>query len=215
MSEPGGPLSVEEVLEGFRRRALADEALRWGLRAAIGICGWGIALLIASRIWPIASALAIWGAGAAGLVAAAGVGWMRNRPDLGRVARTADARLGLAERLASAHAFAAVAANGRPGTGEPGELPALLEADALAHTAGRHPGEAYPIRRHRPSALIAGSSALALVVLAFLPNPMDAVVAQRRADQATVKDITSQLRRQEEAVQCRMPRMWPVLPPLP
>jgi cell pole-organizing protein PopZ len=199
MSEPDRPLSVQGVLEGFRHRALADEALRWGLRAAIGVCGWGIALLVASRIWPIASALAAWGAGAAAIAAAAGVGWMRNRPDLGRVARTTDARLGLAERLASAHAVA-VAAASEPGAGEPGELPARLEADALAHSAGRHPGEAYPIRRHRPSALIAGGSALALVVLAFLPNPMDAIVAQRRADQATVKDITSQVRKQEEAV---------------
>jgi len=203
MSEPDRPLSVRGVLEGFRRRALADEALRWGLRATIGVCGWGAALLMASRIWPIGSVLALWGAGAAGIVAAAGVGWMRSRPDLGRVARTADARLGLAERLASAHAFAGAsgaAGAAAPGAGEAGGLPALLEADALAHAAGRQPGEAYPIRRHRPSVLIAGSSALALVVLAFLPNPMDAVVAQRRADQATVKDITSQVRKQEEAV---------------
>src|SRR4029077_1049293 len=155
MSEPGGAVSVRRVLESFRRRALADEALRWGLRAAIGVSAWGVALLIASRIWPIASALAIWGAGAAGLVAAGGLGWMRGRPDLGRVARTADARLGLAERLASAHAFAGPAGAGgaaEPGAGEAGELPALLEADALAHAAGRDPGEAYPIRRHRPSA---------------------------------------------------------------
>jgi hypothetical protein len=190
MSETGGPVTVQRVLEGFRRRALADEALRWGLRAAVAVFGWGVLLLAASRIWPIASALTIWGAGAAGLVLAAAAGWIRSRPDLGRVARTTDARLGLAERLASALAFA----------GEPGELPALLQTDALARAAGRRPAEAYPIRRHRPSALIAGTSALALVVLAFLPNPMDAVLAQRRADKATVRDITSQLRKQEEAV---------------
>src|ERR1700716_840147 len=109
MSERDRPGAVQTVLEGFRRRALADEALRWGLRAAVGVCSWGIVLLIASRIWPIATALTIWGAGAAGVVAGAGVGWMRGRPDLGRVARTTDARLGLAERLASALAFAGFA----------------------------------------------------------------------------------------------------------
>jgi len=182
------PRALETLLQGFRRRALADEALRWSLRAVIAAGAWGIVLSVAARIWPIERAAQIWDAGAVALVLSALIGWVRSRPDLAHVARTADARLGLAERLASALAFA----------GDPAELPAMLRADALARASARRPGDAYPAGRHRPSALVAGTSALALIVLASLSNPMDSVLAKRRADQAAVNTITSQLKKTQE-----------------
>ena len=63
MNEPAEVPALHTVLAGFRRRAIADEALRWSLRAAIAVCGWGLVMLIVSRIWPIAGAVGIWTAG--------------------------------------------------------------------------------------------------------------------------------------------------------
>jgi hypothetical protein len=183
--------ALESLLVPLRRRALADRGLRSGLFAAAAIGAWGVVILIAARIWPFATAPAAWGLGAAALAVGAGVWWARRRPTLMAVARTTDARLGLAERLASALAFA----------GAPGELPALLRADALSRARSLRPADAFPAGAHKRRALIAGAAVLAMGVLAVVPNHENTVLAQRQADQATVRSIRSEIARQARAVQ--------------
>ncbi len=90
------------ALAPFYRRARADSAVRWGL-AAVG--GWAIAvclLLAWSKLYPTGDVgLVAVVIGACALVIASAA-WAWRRPSLVQVARLADARLDLDERLASA-----------------------------------------------------------------------------------------------------------------
>ncbi|MGH9074425.1 MAG: hypothetical protein ACRDZQ_09965, partial [Acidimicrobiales bacterium] len=145
------------VLRRLRRRALLDSGLVWGLRGTGAAATVAVAVLVWSRLRPephaaLALAAAVL---AAALVALAG--WARTRPDLTRVARVADARLGLDERLATALAFAS----------DPGELPARLLDDAGARSADLPPGRAFPLRRHRRLGLVAAAAVVVAAGLAL------------------------------------------------
>ncbi|MCC7163350.1 MAG: hypothetical protein IT331_12720 [Anaerolineae bacterium] len=134
--------------------------------------------LLLSRIVPIENYLWI----AAAIVGVWFISWLGysalHRRTTFQVAQRADAELGLRDRLATALALS------RPGaTISASSDPALVGRqgqDALAHLQRIEPREAFPIRLDRR---LVGAALIALVaigVLLFLPNPMDAVIAGRR-----------------------------------
>ena len=107
---------------------------------------------------------------------AACTGWASRKPTLLEVARVADARLGLDERLASALCFA----------GAPGGMQVRLQADAVARAGTRRPAEAFPLRRHSRLAATTGAALLVAAVFVVTPNPQAATLARRAADQAAL-----------------------------
>jgi hypothetical protein len=172
------PPELEAVLRPLRRRALADLAVRSGL---FGLAGWGgaTALLFAwakASPTPDAGLVAgLLGAAAAALSAAA---WALRRPGDAQVARVADARLRLSERLASALCFA----------DSLGEMETRLRRDAVERAGARRAGEAYPLSRHRRLAAVGLVAVVATASLAFTPNPQSGVLARRAADSLVLSE---------------------------
>ena len=178
MPRRGAPATLESplarVLAPLRRRALGDSAVRW---AFLALAGWAVAvsvLLAWSKVSPTDHVgLIAAGLGGLAFLMAAGA-WAFRRPTVLEVARVADARLHLDERLASALFYAAA----------PGEMEARLRADAVGMASRRTPAEAFPLRRHRDLVAVALAMALVAVLLAITPNPQSATLARQSADRA-------------------------------
>jgi hypothetical protein len=169
---------LDRVLIPLYRRALGDSALRWGLLA---VAGWAAAvsvLLAWSKLSPTSDVALI--AAVLGVAAAliAGGSWTLRRPNVVDVARVADARLDLSERLGSALFYAHA----------PGAMEARLRADAVGAASRFRPAQAFPLRRHRHLVAMALTIALVAVLLAVTPNPQAASLARQVADrQATAQ----------------------------
>ena len=164
------------ALVPLRRRAFGDSAIRFAL-LAVGSWAGAVCLLLAwSKVRPTGNVAFIAGCLGAGAVLVGCTAWAVRRPGIVEVARLADARLGLDERLASALCFA----------GAPGDMEARLRADA-ARAALRHkPAEAFPLGRHQRLAITATVAGLVAVTLAVTPNPQASALARRAADEAVV-----------------------------
>ena len=170
------PAELGPALGPLRRRAYLDSALRWALLA---LTAWGAAtalVLAWSKLSPTANTGIIAGALGACAVLGAVAGWAVQRPSPLQVARVADARLGLHERLASALYFAS----------EPDDMHRRLRADAAKRAKQHRPADAFPLRRHGRRALALGASAAVVAALAFTPNPQASALARRSADQAVL-----------------------------
>ena len=63
-------------------------------------------------------------------------------------------------------------------------MDAMLRRDALEKAARARLAAAYPVGLRRGEVMLTAAVAIAAVGLVLLPNPMDQVLAQRRADQA-------------------------------
>ena len=173
--------TLDGLLTALRRRALGDSAVHWALLA---LAGWAAAvslLLVWSKLTPtghvtlIAAALAV----LAALVT--GAAWARRRPTVLQVARVADARLDLDERLASALFYADAS----------GDMEARLRADAIRAATRYKPAQAFPLRRHRDLIAVALAVALVAVLLAVTPNPQSETLARQAAN----REATAQARR--------------------
>ena len=166
------------VLVPLRKRALADSAIRWALRA---LGGWAVATaglltwskfqlitdvpLVTLSLGPLAALLALGG-------------WLAHRPTTPEVARVADARLDLKERLSSALCF----------IGSQDEMAELLRADAVACAREHQPRDAYPVSAHRRLAAVVLAAVLAVGVLLASPDPQAGALARRVADQAALAE---------------------------
>ena len=173
--------TLDGVLTALRRRALGDSAVRWALLA---VAGWAAAvslLLVWSKLTPTGHVTLI--AGALGVLAAlaTAAAWALRRPTVFQVARVADARLDLDERLASALFYADAS----------GDMEARLRADAIRAATRYKPAQAFPLRRHRDLVAVALAVALVAVLLAVTPNPQAATLAR----QAASREATAQARR--------------------
>jgi len=134
--------------------------------------------------WLAWTPLALW------FVLVPGYGLLRPLPP-SRVARRADAEMGLRDRLATALEL---------GHGDlersrrfDAALVASQQSDALSVARSLDPGRAFPLRwPTRPLALAAGCLTAALL-LAYLPNPMDAILAERAAVAAAAEEQAEQL----------------------
>ncbi len=175
-----GATTLDGVLTALRRRALGDSALHWALLA---LAGWAAAVsvvLIYSKVTPTPH-LTLIVAGLALLAALmAGGAWALDRPTVVQVARVADARLDLNERLASALFYAHAPVRWRDGCGR--------TQSGAASTY--KPAQAFPLRRHRNLLAVALVIALVGVVLAVTPNPQSAALSRQAAN----REVTAQAR---------------------
>jgi len=170
------PPDLASVLGPLRRRALADSALHWAL---IGVGAWSLAasLVVAwSKVVPTPETTVVLAALAGAAAVGTSAAWALRRPGWSQVARTADARLHLDERLASALAFAST----------PGELAARLRRDAVGRARPLPANAAFPLGPHRR--LAGGSACAAAVACALLltPNPQAGALARQRANRAAL-----------------------------
>jgi hypothetical protein len=164
--------SLEAVVRELRWSAARSSAVRYLLHAVLVGAGWIFVVVAAARLVPIEQ---VWRFAAYGVpvaFAAVAVAWAAARPRPMRLMRTADLRLGLKERLSTA--WERRLARGR--------LDAALRRDALEHAAQVKLSAAYPFGMRRGEALLTFALAVAAIALVLLPNPMDQVLAQRRAD---------------------------------
>jgi len=181
----------QAAAEGVRVRELAPLLGQLGRRLRLrdgwlvaqrsfwSACAGAVLAQIAGRLWPIADLwrwtllpFVFW------LLVVSGYG-LTSRPSPMRVARRVDLELGLKERLSTATALeSANAGPGRLPFFEP-DLVARQGQDALTVLQSIEPRRAFPLRwQWRPLAL-SGVLITATLLLALLPNPMDALIAER------------------------------------
>jgi hypothetical protein len=195
--QDAGP-GLAGALLPLRRRADVDGAIRAALSALACWAG-ATALVVAwSKLSPVGGTLALAVAlGAVSLLGAAAA-WALGRPLPLEVARVADARFGLKERLASALFFA-----GARGVPDPSTMQRRLEEDAVERARQHRPAEAFPLQRHSRRAFVALTALATLAALAFTPNPQATTLARRSADRAVIseakKAVASARRRLERA----------------
>jgi hypothetical protein len=148
-------------------------------------------VLAAGRLAPIQGydmwawiPLALW------LLAMPVVSVVRRQPPA-RVARVTDAELGLRNRLGTALELGYEA----PERGErfDPELVTRQQSDALALARSIEPRRAFPLRWSGRQLAIAAACLVVTLLLAFLPNPMDAVLAERAAIAAAAEEQATAL----------------------
>jgi hypothetical protein len=179
-----------------RRLRLRDSwllAQRWLWVACLA----GALIQLAGRIWPLEH-LWIWTLAplAAWLLIAIDIALLRPLPPV-RVARRVDAELGLKERLATA----LVLEGWRDGPSFHPSLIMLQRQDAFAVAQAIDPRRAFPLRWLRRPLLLAGNLAMVAVVLAVLPNPMDAVLAERAAVAQAAEEQAEKIEQLREEIE--------------
>lgn len=178
----------------FRWRTSADlfAQTAWIVFAACAI------VLLAGRLFPIDGYRLV----AAAFIALWLIGWAiysAIRPIKPfTVARRADSELNLHDRLSTAFVLANPAKTLPRGFDR--ELVSLQFDDALAAVRAIEPHHAFPIHIERALALRAAAALLIGVILLVLPNPMDAIVAQRaqvaqtaQAEAAKLEQLAQQI----------------------
>jgi len=166
--------SLEAVVRTLRWSDARSSAVRYLLHAVLVGAGWVFLVIVAARLAPIEQVWRIAAFGVPVAFAAVAVAWAVARPKPMRLMQTADLRLGLKERLSTAWERRLAG----------GPLDAALRRDALDHAAQVKLSAAYPFGMRRGEALLTFALAIAAIALVLLPNPMDQVLAQRRADHA-------------------------------
>jgi hypothetical protein len=182
-------LTLDASLRPLVRRARADAAARRLLVFAAGAAVWSCAVLAAARVWtlPIAALIII---GSAAFLCAGTVISVVRRPSPLIAARTADRRMALAERLATAVALG-------EGTTEIGER---QRSDASSVARALRMRDVYPLRNLRWRALAVAVGVAAALTLA-MTTPSNAIAAQRAAgDHAAIQKAIAALSKQEQAV---------------
>src|SRR5438067_12807115 len=124
------------------------------------------------RFVPMERALRVAALGVPVAFAAVAVAWIAARPSLPGLMRRADLQLGLKERLSTAWERRL----------ESGPMDGALRRDALENAARARLAAAYPVGLRRGEILLTVAVAVAAIGLVLLPNPMDQLIAQRRAD---------------------------------
>jgi uncharacterized membrane protein YgcG len=167
--------SLEAVVRELRWSAARTSAVDYLLHAAVAAAVWVLAVFLAARLVPIEDAvrIAVFGVPIAFLAVA--VAWMAARPRPMKLMRTADLRLGLKERLATAWERRY----------EKGPLDEALQRDALGHATRVRLTAAFPLRLRKREALLLAVAAIGSLGLALLPNSMNQVIAQRHADRVS------------------------------
>ncbi len=181
-------LTLESSLRPLVRRARAEVVARWLLMSAAVAALWACAVLASGRIWtlPVAALIAT---GSAILLAAGAVLSVVRRPSPLIAARTADRRLALAERLATAVSLG-------DGSTEIGER---QRSDASSVARALRVGDVYPLRSLRWRALAVAAGVAVAVALA-ITTPSNALAAQRAAsDHAAIQKAIAAISKQEQA----------------
>ena len=172
--------SLTPHLARLGRRLRLRDGWRLAQDSLWGACATMVLIQLAGRLWPISTLwlwtlapLALWGVGIAAI--------SLFRPmSPSRVARRTDIELGLKERLSTAVMLEGwISAQSSNLPTFQSSLVALQREDALAAAQGIEPRRAFPLSWQRRPLFIASLLVVATVVLAALPNRMDAVLAER------------------------------------
>ena len=181
-------LTLESSLRPLVRRARAEVVARWLLMSAAVAAVWACAVLASGRIWTL-PVVALIATGSAIPLAAGAVLSVVRRPSPLIAARTADRRLALAERLATAVSLG-------DGSTEIGER---QRSDASSVARALRVGDVYPLRSLRWRALAVAAGVAVAVALA-ITTPSNALAAQRAAsDHAAIQKAIAAISKQEQA----------------
>ena len=200
---------LRSYLADFRRR------IRWRDGCLLVQRSFWIALVVAipiqvaGRLWPLAH-LSVWVLAPILLWLVMIMGFVLLQPmSLMVAARRVDAELRLKERLSTALYLKAqmeISLEDREissqlQAGFQPELVALQQQDALAAARSISPHQAFPLQWNRKSLMLATPLVVAMVVLAVLPNPMDAILAERAALASAIKDQAVQVEKIKDELQ--------------
>jgi hypothetical protein len=179
-----GERAVVAALAPWRRRLALEGLQRWLVRGASGAVGAACLVLAVGWLLPVSESelrpLALELAAVALLAAVTRGAWP---VATARRASELDARLGLADRLATAWAERHAT---RPMAGR-------QRADALARLAERSPRRDLPLTwARREVGALAALTALAGVLL-FAPSPMQGLLQQQAADKRAVEETATRL----------------------
>jgi hypothetical protein len=108
-----------------------------------------------------------------------------------RVARRVDSELALRDRLATALELSRGVSAGD--TRFDLALVAYQKADALAVARSIEPASAFPLRWPRRSLALAAGCLIAALLLGLMPNPMEAILAERTAVAEVAREQAEQL----------------------
>ena len=167
--------SLEAVVRELGWSAARSSAARYFLHAILVSAGWVLVVLVAARLMPIEQTLRIAAYGVPVVFALVAIVWVIARPAPMNLMRTADLQLALKERLSTA--WERRDANG--------PMDAALQRDAMRHASQVRLDAAFPLGFRRREVVVVFALILASIALAVLPNAMDKVLSQRRADKAS------------------------------
>ncbi|MEP6752530.1 MAG: hypothetical protein ABI959_07280, partial [Candidatus Dormiibacterota bacterium] len=167
--------SLETVVTALRRSDARSSAPRFFVHAAVGAAAWVGLVLLVTRLVPYERRLQAALLGIPSIIVVAAIAWLVSRPGPSALMSAADQRLGLKERLSTAWERRTA----------DGSMDTLLRRDALEHAGRARLAHAFPIRINRQELGLLAIIAIAAMLLAVLPNPMDQLLAQRRADAAS------------------------------
>jgi hypothetical protein len=171
-------MTLEAHLARWDRRRRLAASLVWAPRGLAAGLGVATLIAVAARLWPLLATPWLLALGAlwalVGLLAALLAVWLWPRTPL-ELARTFDRHLGLQERLSTALEIEA-------GTlAAPTELAERQHADALRAAGAAEPAAALPLRLPWRDGLVALLAWALLAAAVWLPNPMQARLAERAA----------------------------------
>ena len=173
--------TLEAVVRALRGSDARSSAATYLLHAAVAAAVWVATVQVAARLTPLEPRLQLAVLGLPVMLGLVAVAWILRRPRPEVLMQAADVRLGLKERLSTAWERRETRGT-REGSGSMDEL--LLQ-DALHHADPKLLGRAFPLKINRKEAGILALVAASALALAVLPNPMDQVLRQQRADHAS------------------------------
>jgi len=171
----------------------------WLARATWPALAASVAVLLAGRLWPVDGYRLV----AGGWLVVFLIGWIvfslarPIRPFT--AARHADGELGLHDRLATALVLSDPQRQLPAGFDR--EIVSLQVGDALSVAQSIDPRRAFPVRVERTPLLRAGAALLAGLLLLALPNPMDAIVAERAQVSQAAKAEAEKLEKLAQTVE--------------
>jgi hypothetical protein len=167
--------SLEAVVATLRRSDARSSAPRFFVHAAVGMAAWTGAVLLVTPLVPFERRFQLALVGIPVMLVVAAFAWLASRPGPGVLMSVADQSLGLKERLSTAWERRASS----------GLMDDFLRRDALLQAERARLTQAFPVRINRREVGVLAIVAAAALVLAVMPNPMDQLLAQRRADAAS------------------------------
>ena len=167
--------TLDAIIRELRRAAARARAARYAVHGLVGAVAWVALVLLIARLTPFERRATVAVAGIPVALAVAAIAWLLRQPSAAILMRLADIRLGLKERLSTAWERRS----------ESGALDDVQRHDALQHATRTRLAAAFPVRVNRGEASLVAVLAIFALGLALLPNPMDQVLAQQKADRTS------------------------------
>jgi ribosomal protein S20 len=166
---------LDAIIRELRRAAARARAARYAVHGLVAAAAWVALVLVIARLTPFERRATVAVVGIPVALAVAAIAWLLRRPSAAILMRLADIRLGLKERLSTAWERRT----------EAGALDDVQRRDAVQHAARTRLASAFPVRVNRGEASLVAVLAIFALALALLPNPMDQVLAQQKADRTS------------------------------